>query len=68
MKKYFFAQDDSCHWYMIPAERRKEWEKACNLNLGTDKGYAQWCKGGWEDYMTGGGIEDIEFFIEETAQ
>lgn len=24
--KYFLDQDESCHWYVIPAQYRKEWE------------------------------------------
>jgi hypothetical protein len=60
-QKFFFSQDDSCHWYMIPVERREEWEKARDLNLDRDEGYDEWQKGNWEDYMTGGGIDDIEF-------
>lgn len=58
---FFFAQDDSCHWYMIPTERREEWSKARDLDLETDEGYEEWQKGDWEDYMTGGGIGDIDF-------
>jgi len=60
-KKFFFSQDDSCHWYMIPVERREEWSKASDLNLDTDEGYDEWQNGNWEDYRTGGGIGDIEF-------
>lgn len=58
---FFFSQDDSCHWYMIPTERREEWSKARDLDLETDEGYEEWQKGNWEDYMTGGGIGDIDF-------
>jgi hypothetical protein len=58
---FFFSQDDSCHWYMIPTERREEWSKAGDLDLETDEGYEEWQKGNWEDYRTGGGIGDIDF-------
>lgn len=58
---FFFSQDESCHWYMIPTERREEWSKARDLDLETDEGYEEWQKGNWEDYMTGGGIGDIDF-------
>lgn len=61
--KYFFDQDDDSHWYMIPIERREEWQNAGHLNLDTDKGYKEWQKGHWEDYRTGGGISDIEFSV-----
>lgn len=23
--RYRLAQDDSCHWYLIPADRQKDW-------------------------------------------
>lgn len=63
--KYFFSQDESSHWYMIPADRREEWGKAQQLNLDTDEGYNAWVEGNWEDYRTGGGISHIEFIIPE---
>lgn len=70
MKQYFFDQDESCHWYMIPSERREEWVKAREINLDTDEGYAEWCKGNWDDYRIGGGINDINFNLsdEEVAK
>lgn len=24
-RRYRLAQDDSCHWYLIPADRQKDW-------------------------------------------
>jgi hypothetical protein len=24
---HFFAQDDDCHWYLIPSNLRKTWDK-----------------------------------------
>ena len=60
-KTFFFDQDESGHWYMIPADRREEWSKAREMNIDTDEGYDQWCKAGWDDFRTGGGIGDIEF-------
>lgn len=29
--RYFLSQDQSAHWYIIPAERRAEWEQWCSL-------------------------------------
>jgi ferric-dicitrate binding protein FerR (iron transport regulator) len=26
MKRYFLSQDNSCHWYLVEAEHREEWE------------------------------------------
>jgi hypothetical protein len=61
--KYFFDQDDSSHWYMIPAERRVEWNKAKEMDMEIDYSHKAWCDAGWDDYRTGGGISDIEFTI-----
>ena len=65
MKKYFFDQDESCHWYMIPSERRDEWQKAKELDLETDEGYGAWEAGNWENYMTGGGISQVDFNLSD---
>lgn len=24
-ERFFFSQDDSCHWYMVPTELRETW-------------------------------------------
>ena len=26
-KAYFLDRDDSCHWYLVEADKRKEWER-----------------------------------------
>lgn len=26
-ERYFMAQDQSCHWYVIPIERAHDWEE-----------------------------------------
>lgn len=26
MKQYFLAQDNDCHWWLVEAARREEWE------------------------------------------
>lgn len=33
--KYFLAQDEDSHWYVVEAKKRKQWEK--------------WRDGGYED-------------------
>jgi hypothetical protein len=30
-QRWFFEQDNDCHWYMIPAERRAEWDAWCDI-------------------------------------
>lgn len=62
-KEFFFDQDESSHWYMIPSSRREEWNKAREMNIDTDAGYDQWCIEGWDNYRTGGGINDIDFSV-----
>ena len=24
--RFFLSQDGSCHWYLVPVDKRKEWE------------------------------------------
>jgi hypothetical protein len=28
---YFLSQDGSCHWYVVPAEKRAEWDAWRNI-------------------------------------
>jgi hypothetical protein len=28
--RYFLAQDDSCHWYIVRDDKRAEWEVWCD--------------------------------------
>lgn len=58
VEPYFFSQDGDGHWYMIPVRLRAEWN-TLNAKGYNDDDYEEWQK--WSDYMTGGGIEDIEF-------
>ena len=32
MKKLFLDKDNDCHWYIIDANKRYEWNKWLNLN------------------------------------
>jgi hypothetical protein len=61
MQKYFFSQDQDCHWYMIPVEKRKRWQELMN-GSGDDNDDAINTEFG--DYRTGGGIGNIEFTVE----
>lgn len=36
---YFFAQDDSGHWYMIPAHLRVLWDQADSLQGNNEEAY-----------------------------
>lgn len=31
-KRFFLAQDNDCHWYVIPEENRKDWERWVDLD------------------------------------
>jgi hypothetical protein len=31
-ERFFLAQDDSCHWYLVPDTKRAEWEAWRNLS------------------------------------
>lgn len=54
--RYFFSQDESSHWYMIPEDKRELWEELNNMEDGWDD--ERWC---FDEYRTGGGIEQISF-------
>ena len=32
MKRYFFAQDNSCHWYLVEAAERVHWDAWLELS------------------------------------
>ena len=63
MNKYFFAQDDSCHWYMIPVEKRELWDELNSIDTETDHWYDRWCDSGFDSYRVDG-ISHIEFSID----
>jgi hypothetical protein len=58
---YFFSQDDFCHWYMIPVEKRELWNELSQMDLDEGDNYQRWQDADFDDYRTGGGIGDIEF-------
>lgn len=38
-KKYFLDTDNSSHWYLIPMENEKEWNKWVNLDEDDEKSW-----------------------------
>lgn len=35
-RRFFLAQDSDCHWYLVQAEKRPEWNAWCELNSDTE--------------------------------
>lgn len=64
---YFFAQDDSCHWYMIPTQFREEWNKADSLQGNNEEAYEK-AMDIFDEFRTDGGIGHIEFYLPENNQ
>lgn len=31
-ERYFLAQDQSCHWYVVPVSKKDEWTKWSNID------------------------------------
>ena len=31
MVRYFLSQDNDCHWFIIPADKRDEWNAWCEI-------------------------------------
>lgn len=61
MKYYFLDQDSSCHWYIIPVDKREEWNEWSNINEDDPRAWdaPEWAK------MLGGGISQVEFLLPE---
>ena len=57
-KRYFLAQDDSCHWLLIPLEKRDRFYEL--LNKG-EEAEDEFNTEFWEKYSTGGGAEVYSF-------
>ncbi len=34
--RYFLSQDNDCHWYVIPADKRDEWNAWCEIDPDDD--------------------------------
>ena len=44
--RYFLDQDDSCHWYLVPMDKRNEWEYWCGLEDDCEESWEvpEWAK------------------------
>lgn len=64
MKKYFLDRDGSCHWYIVDADKRKEWYEWIELYEDDERS--------WEapEYAKsiGGNPSRIEFYLEEITE
>lgn len=65
MKKYFFIQDESSHWYMIPVDLKKRWNELCERCNDEDEDAFNILNDEFAQYRTGGGISNIEFYYEK---
>jgi len=43
-ERYFLAQDNSCHWYVVPVAREAEWSEWSQLDEDDERG---WEPPGW---------------------
>lgn len=55
---YFFDQDTSSHWYMIPFDMRDNWNK---LNIENEDDVYEMFEEVFGQYRLSGGIEHINF-------
>jgi len=59
--KYFFTQDNSSHWYMIPVTLRAEWRELITKDC---EKHDEIINEDFSKYRTGGGIDHVEFYID----
>lgn len=65
--KFFFSQDEDCHWYMIPIEKRERWKELndlANSHINSSieqQNFDNLIDGEFSEYRTNGGISHIEF-------
>lgn len=57
--KVFLDQDQDCHWYMVQADKRKEWDDWVNMNQDDP---AAWDAPEFAKPL-GGGPQEVEFEI-----
>lgn len=57
---FFFSQDESSHWYMIPTSLKSRW-KELNSRGEDDDEANDLIESEFGQYRTGGGIENISF-------
>lgn len=55
--RYFLDQDSSCHWYLVPAAKRAEWDKWSSL---PDDDEASWDEPKYAKRL-GGGPQFVTF-------
>ena len=58
--RFFFAQDQDSHWYLIPEAKRAVWEKMTVNDLDDDNEIAKFERT-FGKYRTGGGINRYSF-------
>lgn len=51
VERFFLDQDDSSHWYIVPADRRAEWEEWANIPEDDEVG---WTEPGFVRRLDGG--------------
>lgn len=61
-KRYFFDQDNSSHWYLVDADKRKDWDAWNELDEDDEEGweepdYATRINGGASNYTFADPIE-----------
>lgn len=57
IERYFLSQDGSCHWYVVPVSKQKEWSKWTDLDEDDE---AAWDAPEWA-YRIGGDPGMVEF-------
>ena len=58
-KKYFLSQDNSCHWYAVLADKKKEWDEWANLD---EEDEASW---NVPDFASGiDSPSEVQFFLD----
>lgn len=58
---YFFDQDESSHWYMLPIELKEKWVEMTTNDIGDDYDKQEEFQDLFNEYMLGGGINNISF-------
>jgi hypothetical protein len=58
--KYVFQTDGDCHWYKVPVTKLKRFNKVLHEAERTDD-FNDFIEE-FDQYRTGGGINDIEFY------
>lgn len=38
-ERFYFSRDNSCHWYLVPVERREEFERWASLDEDDEAGW-----------------------------